>query len=103
MMDYYAIKADQCAYFIQLYDELEISRRVSLLPNFAYSYALAKFYNGDEKEADDAVSSFQYFDSLLFVKFVYILVCFIITTRSAFTCSKLTIETLGQGVKYVQS
>lgn len=66
MMDYYAIKADQCAYFIQLYDELEISRRVSLLPNFAYSYALAKFYNGDEKEADDAVSSFRYFDSLLF-------------------------------------
>ena len=39
-----------------------------MLPNFAYSYALAKFYNSDEKEADDAVSSFQYFDSLLFVK-----------------------------------
>ena len=25
------------------------------------------------------------------------------TTQSAFTCSKLTIETLEQGVKYVQS
>ena len=24
-------------------------------------------------------------------------------TQSAFTCSKLTIETLGQGVKYVQN
>ena len=66
MMDYYAIKADQCAYFIQLYDELEILRRVSLLPNFAYSYALAKFYNGHENEADNAVSSFLFSDSLLF-------------------------------------
>ena len=26
-----------------------------------------------------------------------------ITTQPAFTCSKLTIETLEQGVKYVQS
>ena len=28
---------------------------------------------------------------------------FWIVTNSAFTCSKLTIETLEQGVKYVQS
>ena len=26
-----------------------------------------------------------------------------VTTQAAFTCSKLTIETLEQGVKYVQS
>ena len=78
MMDYYAIKADQCAYFVQLYDELEILRRVSLLPNFAYSYALAKFYNGDEKGADNAVSLFRCSDSLLFL-IMYVLVCSIIT------------------------
>ena len=29
--------------------------------------------------------------------------CFIVTSQRAFTCSKLTIETLEQGVKYIQS
>ena len=28
---------------------------------------------------------------------------YIVSTQPAFTCSKLTIETLEQGVKYVQS
>ena len=57
MLDYYALKAEEYKYFIQLTDEYEYSRNVSLLPNFAYSYALAKFHCGLLDEANIAVSS----------------------------------------------
>lgn len=55
MMDYYAIKAEEYAYFIQLYEEYETLRNISMLPNFLYSFALAKFHQGKMVEADEAV------------------------------------------------
>eukprot|EP00111_Clytia_hemisphaerica_P019135 TCONS_00056507-protein len=55
MIDYYAIKAEEYAYFIQLFDEYETLRNISMLPNFLYSFALAKFYQGKTEEANKAI------------------------------------------------
>ena len=58
LLDYYAIKSEEYQYFIQLTDEYEHSRNVSLLPNFAFSLALAHFHLGDTDTADKLVSLF---------------------------------------------
>ncbi|XP_057291980.1 transcription factor 25-like isoform X2 [Hydractinia symbiolongicarpus] len=55
LIDYYALKAEEYAYFIQFTDEYELSRNVTLLPNFAFSYAMAKFYLGKLDEANRAL------------------------------------------------
>lgn len=55
MIDYYAIKAEEYQYFIQLFDEFEVRRNVSILPNFAYTLALAYFYLEKMDKANNAV------------------------------------------------
>lgn len=41
MIDFYAIKAGECKWFIDLYNYWEKNKNLSQLPNFAYSIALA--------------------------------------------------------------
>ncbi|XP_055301813.1 transcription factor 25 [Sitodiplosis mosellana] len=58
VIDYYALRAKQYEWLVQLYDELESSNNLSQLPNMAYSYALALFYlnkNGNLDLADKAI------------------------------------------------
>lgn len=55
VIDYYAIRAKQFEWFIQLFDEWEESHSLSQLPNMAYSYALALFYTRKLDEADKAL------------------------------------------------
>lgn len=58
VIDYYALRAKQYEWLVQLYDEWENSNNLSQLPNMAYSYALALFYvhkNGNLELADKAI------------------------------------------------
>lgn len=49
IIDYYALRAAQYQWLIQLYNEWQYSNNLSQLPNMAYSYALALFYcHGDD-------------------------------------------------------
>ena len=42
LIDFYAIRAQQYKWFVSLYDELEPSKNLSQLPNWAYSIAVAR-------------------------------------------------------------
>ncbi|XP_058829900.1 ribosome quality control complex subunit TCF25 [Topomyia yanbarensis] len=55
IIDYYAIRAKQYEWFVQLYDEWEMTNNLSQLPNMAYSYALALFHLKRTDEADRAL------------------------------------------------
>lgn len=58
IIDYYALRAKEYQWLIQLYNEWEISKNLAQLPNMAYSYALALFHqhkNGDLKLADESI------------------------------------------------
>lgn len=58
VLDYYALRAKQYEWLVQLYDEWESTNNLSQLPNMAYSYALALFYlnkNGNLELADKAI------------------------------------------------
>lgn len=58
VIDYYALRAKQYEWLVQLYDEWEGSNNLSQLPNMAYSYALSLFYlnkNGNLDLADKAI------------------------------------------------
>lgn len=58
VIDYYALRAKQYEWLVQLYDEWESTNNLSQLPNMAFSYALALFYlnkNGDLDLADKAI------------------------------------------------
>ena len=72
LMDYYCIKAEEYTYFVQLYEEYEALRQISMLPNFLYSYALALFHMERLEEADATVrfllSIFRLLYSFLFRK-----------------------------------
>ena len=55
MLDYYALKCDEYHYLIQVYEEYNDTRNLQLLPNFAYSVALAHFQVGNVETADKLV------------------------------------------------
>lgn len=55
VIDFYAIRAKQFEWLIQLFEEWEESHSLSQLPNMAYSYALALFYSRKLDEADVAL------------------------------------------------
>lgn len=57
VIDFYAIRAKQFEWLIQLFEEWEESHSLSQLPNMAYSYALALFYS---RKLDDADKALQY-------------------------------------------
>lgn len=55
VIDYYAIRAKQYDWLVQLYDEWETTNNLSQLPNMAYSYALGLFYLKRMDAADQAL------------------------------------------------
>lgn len=57
MLDFYALRANQQKWFLQLYKEWKGPRNLDQLPNFAYSVALAHFHQVCEGEAADADAS----------------------------------------------
>ena len=44
MIDFYSLRCDQYEYLLNLYEEWEPIKKLSLLPNFRYSTSLALFY-----------------------------------------------------------
>jgi hypothetical protein len=44
MIDFYAIRASQYAWFARLYDEWEATKNLSQLPNWAFGVAAAHFH-----------------------------------------------------------
>lgn len=57
-IDYYALRAHQYEWLIQLYGEWESTNNLSQLPNMAYSYALALFYHHGGSAAGEYSTSF---------------------------------------------
>lgn len=54
-IDFYAIRSKQYDFLITLYKEWEHSHNLALLPNMAYSYALAMYHANKLDNADDAL------------------------------------------------
>lgn len=64
-IDYYAIRSRQFEWLIELYREWETSHNLAQLPNMAYSYAMAEFYEernrgGEAAETPKADAALQY-------------------------------------------
>lgn len=55
MIDFYAIRSKQYEFLINLYREWENSHNLSLLPNMAYSYALALYHSNKMDDSDEAI------------------------------------------------
>lgn len=55
LIDFYALRSKQFDFLIQLYREWNASRNLSLLPNMAYSYALALYQANRMDESDEAI------------------------------------------------
>ncbi|CRL02217.1 CLUMA_CG015398, isoform A [Clunio marinus] len=55
IIDFYALRSKQYDFLIQLYKEWETSHNLSLLPNMAYSYALALYNANRMDESDKAI------------------------------------------------
>lgn len=60
ILDYYALRAREYGWLVQLYEEWETTHNLSQLPNMAYSYALALFYLHKDGNLDKADESIQY-------------------------------------------
>lgn len=56
MIDFYAIKANEYAWFIEFFNAFEAKKNLSQLPNMAFGIALAHFYHSkaDPKSLDVA-------------------------------------------------
>jgi hypothetical protein len=57
MIDFYAIRAQQHEWMLQLYDHLETEKNLSQLPNWAYSAAMARFLAARELEGDSVATA----------------------------------------------
>lgn len=55
LIDFYAIRSKQYDFLINLYREWEQSHNLSLLPNMAYSYALALYHSNKMDDSDEAI------------------------------------------------
>lgn len=51
-IDFYALRAREYQWFIDFVHEWDSTKNLLQLPNFAYSLAVAHFYNGDSVKAD---------------------------------------------------
>lgn len=60
VVDYYALRAKQYQWIVQLYEEWENTNNLSQLPNMAYSYALALFYMHRSNAVEVADEAIQY-------------------------------------------
>lgn len=59
-IDFYALRAKQYDFLKKFYEEWEPKKNLSLLPNFAYSIALAHFYSSNGNSDDTADKHLQY-------------------------------------------
>lgn len=57
LIDFYALRSKQHDFLIQLYKEWEQSHNLALLPNMAYSYALALYHANRMDESDSAIQT----------------------------------------------
>lgn len=57
LIDFYALRSKQYDFLIQLYKEWDASHNLSLLPNMAYSYALALYHANQMEESDEAIQT----------------------------------------------
>lgn len=55
LIDFYALRSKQYDFLIQLYQEWEQSHNLALLPNMAYSYALALYHSNKMDASDEAL------------------------------------------------
>ncbi|KAG5681607.1 hypothetical protein PVAND_011023 [Polypedilum vanderplanki] len=55
IIDFYAIRSKQYEFLINLYNEWKNSHNLALLPNMAYSYALALYHFNKMDDADNAL------------------------------------------------
>lgn len=55
VIDFFALRAKEYAWLLELASEWESTKNLSQLPNFAFSTAIAHFHlaHGDTKQADD--------------------------------------------------
>jgi len=53
LVDFYAVRSQQYEWLISLYEEWNKTRNLNLLPNFAFSVALAYFKKGNITQADE--------------------------------------------------
>ncbi|XP_059613007.1 ribosome quality control complex subunit TCF25 [Phlebotomus argentipes] len=60
VLDYYAIRAKQYEWLVELYNEWESSNNLSQLPNMAFSYALALFFIHKDDDCSGADAALQY-------------------------------------------
>ena len=61
MIDFYALRSEQYAFLVHLFEEWDLHRNLSLLPNFAFSVSLAMYHMSTNSEysvekADEMVS-----------------------------------------------
>jgi len=54
MIDFYALRCEQYEYLVNLYDEWEPEKKLSLLPNFRYSISLALYYMSHSPQSTEA-------------------------------------------------
>ncbi|XP_064640129.1 ribosome quality control complex subunit TCF25-like [Lineus longissimus] len=62
MLDFYALRSDQYAFLVRMYQEWEAHRNLTFLPNFGFSMPLAMFHlalqgDGDFSQADDMLQN----------------------------------------------
>lgn len=55
IIDFYAIKSKQFEFLINIYREWKVSHNLALLPNMAYSYALALYHANKMDECDKEI------------------------------------------------
>lgn len=60
VLDYYALRAKQYLWLVQLYQEWENLKKLAQLPNMAYSYALCLFYESAADDTSLADTAIQY-------------------------------------------
>nr|CAG4643427.1 EOG090X0BCY [Ilyocryptus agilis] len=65
MIDFYAIKANEYAWFIEFFEAFEPKKNLSQLPNMAYAIALAHFYQSKSGAAGSLARSDDYLQQAL--------------------------------------
>ncbi|CAG9805699.1 unnamed protein product [Chironomus riparius] len=55
LIDFYSIRSKQYDFIINLYQDWQSSRNLALLPNMAYSYALALYHSNKMDDSDEAI------------------------------------------------
>ena len=75
MIDFYALRSEQYDWFVRLFEDFEVSRNLSLLPNFAFSVALARFNRQEDDQKADKVIKEHSFEGSIAVRLTSCLFC----------------------------